>query len=281
MLVELAIGDAYGAGFEYVDYEVILAKNNLTGYYRHPRHSIEPGNYTDDTQMSIAIAETIVSGQAWTQELLAAKFVEAFKRDPHSGYAGGFYQFLQNVRNGAEFLAQIKGDSDKSGAAMRAGPLGVFPTTSAVIEKCTLQAAITHNSPDGINAAVAAALMTHYFLYKLGPKKELGHFLKQYVAGNWTNQWQGDVGSKGWMSVQAAITALQSSDKMRSLLQKCVAYGGDVDTVATIALAAGACSSEIEQDLPDVLYKNLENNLYGRDYLEKLDQKLLALVQPA
>ena len=46
MLLELAIGDAYGAGFEYVDTEMILQQNNLSGYVKHPRHHIQPGSYT-------------------------------------------------------------------------------------------------------------------------------------------------------------------------------------------------------------------------------------------
>ncbi|QBD80454.1 ADP-ribosylglycohydrolase family protein [Ktedonosporobacter rubrisoli] len=51
MLLELAIGDAYGAGFEYVDPEMIRRQNNLSHYVKHPRHAIRPGCYTDDTQM--------------------------------------------------------------------------------------------------------------------------------------------------------------------------------------------------------------------------------------
>jgi len=38
MLLELAIGDAYGAGFEYVDAEMIRRQNDLSGYVQHPRH---------------------------------------------------------------------------------------------------------------------------------------------------------------------------------------------------------------------------------------------------
>ena len=63
MLLELAIGDAYGAGFEDVDAEMIRQQNDLSGYVKHPRHHIQPGSYTDDTQMSLAIAEAIVSGE--------------------------------------------------------------------------------------------------------------------------------------------------------------------------------------------------------------------------
>lgn len=278
MLLELAIGDAYGAGFEYSNLETILLYNNLKGYIQHPRHQIQPGCYTDDTQMSLAIAEAIVSRIPWTPEVLASKFVEVFKRDPREGYASRFYLFLRTIRDGQEFLEKIHSTSDKSGAAMRAAPIGVFPTIQKVLEAATIQAAITHNTPDGINAARAAALMSHYFIYKLGAKAELGKFLEAHVSGEWSQPWQGKVQSKGWMSVRAAITAVQRNHSMSELLQDCIAFTGDVDTVAAIALAAAACSEEVVQDLPDRLIENLENLSFGRDYIMELDRQLMSCV---
>ncbi len=278
MLLELAIGDAYGAGFEYAS-EMIERHNDLASFVKYPRHQITPGAYTDDTQMSLAIAEAIVSGKPWTADFLAQKFVETFKRDPREGYAGGFYDFLQHVQNGQQFLREIRPTSDKSGAAMRAAPIGVYPMIEQVIERCTVQAAITHNTPDGINSALAAALMMHYFLYQLGPKKELGLFLERHVPGQWTRPWSGKVQSKGWMSVRAAITAVEAHTSMSSLLKGCIQFTGDVDTVAAIALAAGSCCREIAQDLPAHLLANLENGAYGREYITRLDEQLMHMYQ--
>jgi ADP-ribosylglycohydrolase len=280
MLLELAIGDAYGAGFEYADSELVQRYNDLSRYIQHPRHQIKPGCYTDDTQMSLAIAETLVAGEPWTPEVLAHRFVTTFKRDPREGYAGKFYRFLLQVQDGQQFLENITWTSDKSGAAMRAAPLGVLPTIEQVIEATTLQAAITHNTPDGINAAIAAALMSHYFIYQLGEKKELGQFLETHVLGEWSKPWQGEVRSKGWMSVRAAITAVIRNDSLSELLKDCIAFTGDVDTVAAIALAAAACSEEITQDLPDHLIDGLENGTYGRDYIIQLDKQLMARREP-
>ncbi len=277
MLLELAVGDAYGAGFEYVDREQINAANDLSRYVKHPRHRIIPGHYTDDTQMSLAIAEAILSGEPWTPHMLAERFVSAFKRDPREGYAQGFSHFLQQIKDAEQFLAQIRPESDKSGAAMRAAPIGISPTIAQVIERTTVQAKITHNTPDGINAAVAAALMAHYFLYRLGPKAALGTFIERHVPGDWATPWHGKVKSKGWMSVRAAITAIQAHDRMSALLKACIDFTGDVDTVAAIALAAGSCSEEIEQDLPEHLMLELEDGPYGRRYLMELDRQLLAL----
>lgn len=275
MLLELAVGDAYGAGFEYADRHFVRRYNDLSDYVKHPRHRLKPGCYTDDTQMSLALAELIVSRAAWAPESIAEKFVEVFKRDPRKGYASGFYRFLRQVKNGKEFLDGIRPTSDKSGAAMRSAPLGVFPSIQEVSEKCRIQARLTHDTLDGTNAAVAAALLAHYFIYKLGPKAEVGAFLQEHVPGQWAEPWRGEVRSKGWMSVRAAVTAIRQSDCLSALLRNCVAFCGDVDTVAAIAMAAGAHSEETLQDLPTRLVKRLENGVYGRDYLLDLNRQLM------
>ncbi len=278
MLLEIAIGDAYGAGFEYVDASLVRARNNLAGYVRHPRHGIQPGNYTDDTQMSIAITELILSGLEWSKRNIARFFLDAFKRDPREGYAGNFFRFLSEVVSADEFVDKIRPDSDKSGAAMRAIPIGVYDSIAEVVEKSTQQARLTHDTKDGIRAAVAASLMSHYFLYRIGPKCQLGKFLESQVEGQWNTPWRPKVGAKGWMAVQAAVTAVVESDRMSELLLKCVDFEGDVDTVAAIALGAACSSSEIAQDLPAHLYDGLERGRFGEPYLIELDRKLMALV---
>jgi ADP-ribosyl-[dinitrogen reductase] hydrolase len=277
MLLELAVGDAYGAGFEYAN-EMVANYNDLSGYVQHPRHRRTlPGMYTDDTQMSIAIAEAIVSGEAWTPLNLATRFVAVFKRDPREGYAQGFHDFLVSIEDGQQFLAQIRPDSDKSGAAMRAGAIGVFPTPAEVIKKCTVQAALTHNTPDGIDAACTAALMTHYFLYGHGQKAGLEGWLREQVPGAmWGYPMPDKVKAQGWMSVRAAVAAVMRNDRLSDLLRDCISLRGDVDTVATVALAAASCSGEYAQDLPQHLIDRLENGTCGRDYLIALDARLLA-----
>ena len=93
MLVELAVGDAYGAGLEYAPPEFVAEHNTLAGYVQNPRHpELVPGRYTDDTQMTLAVAEALLAvelhGEAWTPALLADRFVDAYRRDPHPGTRG-------------------------------------------------------------------------------------------------------------------------------------------------------------------------------------------------
>jgi ADP-ribosyl-[dinitrogen reductase] hydrolase len=276
MLLEIAIGDAYGAGFEYTDPAFVAAHNNLTAYVAHPRHKIGCGRYTDDAQMSIAVTEALLLG-GLTREHFADAFVAAFKRDQREGYAGGFYAFLCSVGNGSEFISKIKPFSDKSGAAMRAVTLGILPSIQRVREVCTLQAKLTHDTADGIAAAVAASLAAHYFLYGIGVKADLGKFLEKEVPGrDWATAYQGKVGEKGWQSVQAALTAVTAGNTMSDILRRCVAFTGDVDTVAAVALGVASVCPEVTQDLPQHLINGLENGTYGRDYLRALDVRLTA-----
>lgn len=281
MLVELAIGDAYGAGFEYSPAEFVAEHNTLAGYVQHPRHTgIAPGRYTDDTQMTLAIAELLVSGQAWTVENLADRFVAGYHRDPRDGYSSGFHALLRAQRTGAGLRAALNPASDRSGAAMRTAPVGLLPDIEHVLRATETQARITHDTAAGVEAAQAAALAVHYCHRRVGPTRELGGWVEHQLRRRggreeWARPWRGKVGGQGVMSVRAAITALTSATGLAELLRACIAFTGDVDTVATIALAAGSRAADIDQDLPRHLYDTLENGRYGRDHLAALDADLL------
>lgn len=283
-MLEFAIGDAFGACFEYAPPEFVKEHNTLKGYVQNPSHvDLKPGHYTDDTQMSIAVAEALVSGEPWTRELLAEKFVEVYKRDPRPGYASRFQKFLDSVRNGTEFLAGINPNSDKSGGAMRAGPLGFLRDPHEVVEKARLQASLTHNTPEGLDAAAAAALLAHFCIHEPDATGGAGNYIVDnighYVIGHcdipWNEPWEGPVGAKGWMSVRAAITAVSRNFSLADLLRDCVAFTGDVDTVAAIALGAASEHLDYDLDLPDELEFGLElGRPYGVAFLRDLDEKL-------
>lgn len=274
MLVHMAIGDAYGAGFEFSSYNIIKKYNTGKTYTNHSKSRIPLGHYTDDTQMALALCELMLSGQDWTHKNIAKAFLGAFHRDKRKGYAQGFYTFLENTRTPQEFLKNIKPWSDKSGAAMRSAPLGYFSTISEVIGKTHIQASLTHNTYAGINSALAVALSSHYFIYNLGTKKDLIPFLSAYIPGYWNKTWNGPVSVLGMDCVKAALSVVQSSTSLTELLVNCVNFTGDTDTVACIAFGIASHCKEIQDDLSDSLYVDLENNLYGKDYLEGIDGQL-------
>jgi ADP-ribosyl-[dinitrogen reductase] hydrolase len=292
MMLELGIGDAYGACFEGCEASYVEANNDL--HFGGKQPSIVPsGRYTDDTQMSIAIAEMMLDDFEWnhedSNELMADKFLEVFKRDERRGYTPYFLNVLLNCSSGTELLSKINGKSNKSGGFMRAAPIGLYPDLNDVMEIAARQAMVTHDSWVGRNSAIGAAMMTHYFYYDRGDKADLVEWLnKMYfmtlihkdeefrVHEEVVQPWQPGkrVRVHGWDCLEAAIYAIQDSSSLSQVLQTCVSYTGDVDTVATVALAAASCSREIKQDLPAKLVEQFENRGFGRDFLMQLDEKL-------
>lgn len=284
MLLEAAIGDAYGAAFEYADI-TSERPNDLLHYYGHPRHQIGFGKYTDDVEMSTAVAEAMLECYPGplTKECLAKWFVNAFHREQRPGYAGGFYNFLLKTTTVEEFLKNILPDSDKSGAAMRGWVCGLYDDMFDAMAMAELQARLTHNTFGGRTSAMAAALLTHYFAYNLGPRTSVAAFIQSHVDGPWQEDRNTPVGSKGIDSTHAAIQAVMMHDSMSEILKQSIAFTGDVDTVATIALGSASFSSEIKQDLPQNLIDRLEPSImgikanYGVSYLKDLDQKLFSI----
>jgi ADP-ribosyl-[dinitrogen reductase] hydrolase len=283
MLLHLATGDAYGAGFEYVPDTVVRKNSSNLEYINHQKHiEITAGKYTDDTQMSLAIAELLIDDKEITPLALASKFTEVFHRDKRTGYAGGFYKFLSETYTGEDFLAKILPHSNKNGAAMRASPVGFLPTIDEVLALSELQAKITHNTEIGITSSHACALSFHYFYYKKGEKKYLPNFLNEILGtsiADWTKPFNQKVLSPGWMAVSAAVTSIVKYNTMSDVLISSIDYTGDVDTVAAISLAMASASTEIENDLPEILYEQLENETYGKDYIIDLDNKLMKKYQ--
>ena len=280
MMVSMAVGDAFGAGFEFAPAELVRKYNHLNlGYRPHPKGTIRPGKYTDDTQMAIGVAEWMME-RVSVPEMnnavqLARKFVEVFHRDPRKGYAEGFYKILKETRNGTRLLQALIPTSRKAGGAMRAAPCGLLAEPEQVIDLAMWQASITHATREGMLGAAGAALLV--WACRQGcDRGYLGQMLEDMLPGcKWTEPWQGYVSGQALATVRAALTAVMSHGSMSAILQESVAFTGDTDTVAVIAMAAGAMHPDIVQDLPTCLVSGLENQKYGFTHLQELDDELL------
>lgn len=273
MLKEIAIADAYGSGFEFSSKEKINIHNNLKKYSSHDLY-LMAAKYTDDTQMSIAIAELIIANSDWSNASIASKFVECFKRDPRLGYSKGFYKILNTVDSGSELISMLKNDSDRNGAAMRSVPLGTIQDKNELLWKAKAQAMVTHNTEIGIRSSCAVALAAHFGLYSHGKLSELENFLEAESLSGWNYQWCGEVSVKAFDTVSAAFSALLSCRNIHDLLIQCINLGGDTDSVAAIAVGLATCFDEYEKSLPVHLVAALDEPTYGLEYLEFLDSKL-------
>ncbi len=279
MLLQIGYADAYGHCAEYNP----RFANDLTGYRQHPTHlRLAPGQYTDDTQHSVAVAQTLLDMKLHSKFLtrydFAFWFLECFKRDPRDGYARGYQKFLEEVHNATEYMSRIRPDSEKSGAAMRSVPLGLLPTKEAVKEVATIQASVTHNTKGGITSSVGVALSAWYLRNKAGPLKDLQKWLSSQGMPVFEHVWHGKVGIEGMQCALAAIFTVTTSTTMLEVLKRSVDWGGDTDTVAAIACGLASLTDEIvdNTDEKPFLLRDLENGAYGRDYLIKLDKTLFA-----
>lgn len=276
MILHAAIGDAYGAGFEFAPADLIASENLLTTYRPHLIYPEICGRYTDDTQMALAICELILSGDEWTPERIADSFVQTFKRDPRRGYSSRLYEILMQVNSGKELVASIRNNSDRNGAAMRAFPIGLYPDVEEVLEKADMQARITHDTEVARTSAKAVALMAHGLYHGKAAPEELGTFVESHLPGDWSQNWNTEVTMLATDAVLAALTLIRTCSSLSEMLQKGIAFGGDVDTVGAITLGCASLSPEIKMDLPDWMNSNLENGAFGQDYLVSIDMQLFS-----
>lgn len=284
MLEYIAYGDAYGAGFEFVDNS--KHKNDLSGYYSHPLHGIKEsyglpaGSYTDDTQMSIAVSKTLIRFKDLsliTSLDFANDFVSVFRADPRPGYAARFYDFLKTVTDGEDFLERIKPDSERNGAAMRSIPLGLVPSKKYIRELCKKNAWTTHRTETGELSSLAVAMMSHYLNYNIGPSYALTDFLMSEIPEyNWKESYKEPTSINGLKAVHSCLDIYRSnlqSRSMSSLLIDAIARKGDTDTAGAITLGL-ASIRDFQDDLPKVLKTTIENGPLGINLVNETDINL-------
>lgn len=275
MLLEIAIGDAYGAGFEFVDDELIKKEHTLEKYYASRIDDLKAGQYTDDTQMTLAITEMMLSNKPWTRENITQFFIDSFQRDKRKGYAKRFYQFLIENDNVKDFLENIYPESIRNGAAMRSVPLSYIKDINNLMSIAELQARITHDTNEGVVSSQAVAVIGHYFLYHDAKKEDLKEILFNVTGEMFKDDKTDRVPCDGIETIDGVLTVLKSSSSYKEILDKSVRLGGDTDSVASIALGLASLTNQYKKDLPEFLYNELENGEYGKTYIEKLDKEFL------
>ena len=307
MMLGIAIGDAFGAGYEMVPRYKVKSYLNLTKYSR--RKKWKEGMYTDDTQMSLAVVELLISKEDFTKENLADYFIKVYKRDTRGGYSGAMGRLLKRCQTGKDLIkireigskkikeTNFKGGKCGNGAAMRAVPIGILPNIKDVIKYAKLNAEITHNMPAGIASSVGVACASHYFYYNLGEPKKVIDFCIKNIKGidNETIDYLQRIKEMdelipeilfgesavnfgvlcdGMKTLGAILYILaRYSDSPFNSLIEAVKLGGDADSTACIALGIASMNNNFD-DLPKFLLNKLENGKFGKDYLIKLGKSL-------
>lgn len=270
MLVEIAIGDAYGAGFEFAPEEKINNFNDLQSYQKHEKDSIEAGSYTDDTQMSLALAELILSGAELTRESIADAFVMTFWKDPRLGYAKGFQGLLESCNDGSELLAKITPTSTRNGAMMRSVPLCLIEKPSEILRIAEIQAKITHDTEWGIlsSKVIGIAAATLLRGYTIGDMIET---VEWYLGFTPNLAWNARVKCDAEDTLHAVFASLIGTGSYSNLLKKAISFGGDTDSVASVAMGLASLSKEFNKTIPMNLFYGLEDGKFGHTHLNNVD----------
>ncbi len=273
MLVEIAMGDAYGAGFEFCSREKIHRSNHLAGYVPHEL-GIEAGHYTDDTQMSIAVAEVLLAKSDALGSDFADAYVRCYKRDARKGYAKGLQELLESCDDGTVLRQRIRPESRRNGAAMRSVPLGLISDKQLLALTAKEQAAVTHNTTEGVLSSQVVAFMAHFLLYDQAALVDLPKLIRNEIGFELMDGWSLEVECDALQTLHAVNTALLRNRRLSTLLVDCVNFGGDVDSVAAIAMGIASLAPEYVADVPASLIDGLENGEYGRGFLAQLDVAL-------
>ncbi len=282
MLYQMAIADSFGIGFEFLRDDELVPVDLDAGYRQHPRYTdMIPGHYTDDTQRSVANALTVIggghrSGRAYDMLAYVEVYQRVFRRDPRAGYSRRYEEFLRNNCNvwPVEFATKLVRRST-NGAVMGAAVLGYLHTPAQVKLAATAQATSTH-SPDTVQYAQIVALAAHYFIYRIGPRKDILLWLLSQVDGfgliGYPNLHKTTMDAHS--PVENMLVLLMQYTSIRQIIQKAVELGGDTDSCAAIAVAVASCSDDFDWDVPTILIDGLEKGQFGEDFLKSMDLSL-------
>ena len=273
MFLELAIADAYAAAFDRRSQEFVASHNNIAVNSSSDDCQDSIGYYTGITQGNIAIAKMIIQGHPWVKEYWANSLLTTYKQDPRTKYGDKLTELLRKSKDGSELIDNLDPYSNIDEPAIRAMPIGKCSTPERVFKASMVQAAMTNNHPDSLNASISVALACHYFIYNLGKKERLKDFLNIYLVTDWLQS--SERFGQNLLTAKIALELVIKHHSLTQLLQHCISLNQNSDRVAAIAVATASCSLEYQQDLPQFLSDSLENKSeYGRDYLVELDKEL-------
>jgi poly(ADP-ribose) glycohydrolase ARH3 len=253
------------------------------------------GTYTDDTQMMIALAESLVEHGQVEPKHLARAFRAAY--EPERGYGRGTRQVMEMWDAGIpiEEAAERAFDGEGSrgnGASMRIAPVAVRYSDDPVRlrEEAARSARLTHAHPVGIDAAVVqaaavgAALSDRDVLEAAREASETAELRERLRAvadlldaGQASGAPQARLGnsSDAVESVPTAIYASLAHRSFEGAVGFAVGLGGDTDTIAAMAGAiAGARHGA--SSIPVRWLDALEEGERGRTHVERLAIALLA-----
>jgi ADP-ribosylglycohydrolase len=298
MLLGLAIGDALGAA---VEFEVPGSFETVLGYRGGGPHGLEPGEWTDDTSMALALADSIAE-EGWDLNDQAERYVAWWRTGAYSVNGRVFdigtttVAALQRFRESGD--AWTSGDPSKlasgNGSIMRLAPVAIayarlFPDRLGdLVARAVESSQPTHASPQCLSAcaclAVALAALVHGLAREvvldpawstwgeLADWQPLHPEVAEVIHGSFRRKAPPDIRGSGYVvkSLEAALWAFAGAESFRDALLRAVNLGDDADTTGAVCgQLAGAHWGESAIP-PDLL-----SGLAGRELLERALRGLL------
>ena len=284
-------GDALGMPVEGWSAEAIKQKYGRLDSMQAGR--LPTGSYTDDSQMMIAILETLAHRGRMDGAYLAKRFVDGF--EPWRGYGARIFGVMERLAAGAVW-DQAGTDSLGNGGAMRVGVLGAFyaDDPAACAQAALDQCRITHNHPQGLAGALAQALAVNLAcqMGAQGDELEVKSFLQTitkrvepvdpHIAKRLSEMPDLSRGDHAGIiaklgkayacdvtaaeAVPPALGAFLAAESAEQAIVNAVCLGGDTDTIAAMAGALAGAYWGLGA-LPSSWLQGLENGTRGKDYV--------------
>lgn len=293
-LLGLAVGDALGAHFEGQSPEYIADRYQSADRLIHEPPSGEIW-YTDDTQMMIGVAETLIARGSIEEEEICERFAANYV--PQRGYGRGARVILEAMVEGQDhrYLAanHFPGGSLGNGAAMRVAPVGLMfrHAEDQLWEQARLSALPTHVHPLGVEGAQLLALAVGFASRseRIGRESFLNTLAGRCVSMEYSGPLRRsarlsdprDLGlmGNGIEATSSVVTAIASfamtPRSYKQTIGNVILLGGDTDTIAAMAGAISGAYLGVDA-IPGHLLELLEDRHQGRSYIRQLAQQLCA-----
>ena len=222
------------------------------------------GFFTDDSVLTAATAQAILSGTSYTEA-----YQDFSRRYPGRGYGGNFQHWIY-----ADDPQPY--NSWGNGSAMRVSPVGfAFTSIEEVLEQAERSAEVTHDHPEGVKGAQAAALAVFLARQKVSKKEMRTEIANRfgYDMDRSLDQIRPvyiyDVSCQG--SVPEAIIAFLESSNFEDAIRKAISIGGDSDTIACITGGIAEACYGIPEEIAQQAYTYLPEEFLGiiEDFRDK------------
>ena len=176
-IVGLAVGDALGFPAEFRSREQMLLEFGSKGITDFVTES--PHLYTDDTQMSIAVARGLLDVGDKNLDTLMTEIGRQFVRwsesaDNNRAPGRACMAGCANLKQGAAWRAAGIESSKGCGSAMRVSPIGLYyEDLDRVVEVARASSLLTHGHNAALEGAASAALLVALALRGSGPQDDV------------------------------------------------------------------------------------------------------------